>query len=176
MKGSIVKCLAELVKTNFGEQKWKEILQMSGENPYMAVFAISDVDDKKVFNILENTCKVLNLSKQEACDAFGNYFVNTFAPKIYGVYYGKFKNAKQFIIGMDKVHETVTTNIVNAHPPKFTVEEVDENTIIVTYISKRKMIDLYMGLVKGVGTYFNTTIGIKKLSEDKVELNFMPNV
>ena len=172
MKGVIVKCLSELVKSDFGDMKWKEILQQSGEKPNMVIKAMSDIDDQTVFKLFENTCKVLNLSKQDACDAFGNYFVNTFAPKMYSVYYDKFKNAKAFIMGMDKVHETVTSILPNARPPRFTIEEVDENTIIVNYKSTRNMIDFYMGLAKGVGNYFKTPIGIKKLSEARVELTF----
>ena len=172
MKGSIVKCLSELIKTKFGEHKWKEIVQLSGENPNMVIKAISDIDDTTVFKIFENTCIVLNLSKQQACDAFGDFWINTFAPKIYGAYYVKFKNAKQFILGMDKVHDTVTKIIANAHPPRFEIEEVDENTILVNYKSTRNMIDFYIGLVKGVGNYFDTTISIKKLSEEQVELTF----
>ena len=172
MKGIIVKCLSEMVKSNFGELKWKEIMQQSGENPYVVINAISDIDDQKVFKLFENTCEVLNLSKQQACDAFGNYFVNTFASKMYAIFYNKFKNAKEFIMEMDNVHEIVTRNIINARPPRFTIEEVDENTIIVNYKSTRNMIDFYVGLVKGVGIYFNTPIGIKKLSEERVELTF----
>ena len=172
MKGSIVKCLADLVRSSYGEHKWKEIMQLSGENPGIAISAMADFDDKTVFKIIENTCKVLNLTKQQACDAFGEYWVNTYAVKVYGAYYLKFQNAKEFIMGMDKVHETVTKNIINANPPRFDIEEVDANTIIVTYKSKRGMIDFYIGLVKGVGKYFNTNIGIKKLSEEKVELTF----
>ena len=172
MKGSIVKCLSELIKGSFGEHKWKEIMQHSGENPNMVIRAISDIDDKTFFIIFENTCKVLNLSKQQACDAFGNYWMNTFAPQMYGAYFGRFKNAKQFIMGMDSIHDTVTNIVINARPPRFTIEEVDENTIIVNYISTRNMIDFYIGLVKGVSAYFKTTIDIKKLSEEKVELRF----
>jgi hypothetical protein len=172
MKGFIVKCLSELVRNNFGEDKWREILLQSGEKPFMVIRAISDIDDQTVFKVIENTCKVLNISKQQACDAFGEYWVNTYAPQIYGAYYHRFKNAKQFIVGMDKVHEDVTRDVVNARPPRFVIEEVDENTIIVNYISTRNMIDFYIGLVKGVGKYYNTPIGIKKLSEEQVELTF----
>ena len=172
MKGVIVRCLYGLIKSDFGKDKLKEIMQLSGENPYTVVNATSDIDDHRVFQLFENTCKILNLSKQEVCDAFGNYFVNTFAPKMYSVFYGRFKSAKEFITGMDEVHDIVTRNIINSHPPRFTIENVDENTIIVNYKSDRDMIDFYVGLVKGVGNYFNTTIGIKKLSQEKVELTF----
>ena len=73
---------------------------------------------------------------------------------------------------MDEVHATVTKNMPNAHPPRFKFENVNENTIIVNYLSGRNMIDFYIGLVKGVGNYFKTPITIKKLSEKKVELTF----
>ena len=36
------------------------------------------------------------------------------------------------------------------------------------------MIDFYIGLVKGVGKYFDTEIGIDKISEEKVQLTFTP--
>ena len=172
MKGIIVKCLSDLVKSDFGEDKWKEIMQQSGENPYVVINAISDIDDQKFFSLFEQTCEVLNLSKQQACDAFGNYFVNTFAPKIYAVFYERFENAKDFIMGMDNVHDIVTRSLNNAHPPRFTIEEVDEKTIIVNYKSSRNMIDFYISLAKGVGNYFNTPISTKKLSEERVELTF----
>ena len=172
MKGVIVKCLSELVKNDFGEMKWKEILKESGEKPNMVIKAMSDVDDQTIFKLVENTCKVLNWSKQQVCDAFGDYFINTFAFKMYSVYYGNFKNAKAFIMGMNKVHEMVTSIFVNARPPKFIFEEVNENTIIVNYKSTRNMIDFCIGLTKGVGNYFNTPISIKKLSEERFELTF----
>ena len=171
MKGSIAKCFSELVKTSFGEDKWKEILIQSGESPNMIVNAISDIDDQRFFKLIESACEVLNLSKQQAYDAFGDYFVNIYAPKLYGMYY-KFRNAKEFILGMDNVHNSVTKMIPNAFPPRFKIDRVDEDTIIVNYKSPRNMIDLYIGLTKGVGKYFNTSIGIKKLSEESVELSF----
>jgi hypothetical protein len=172
MKGVIASCLAELVKSKFGEHKWREILQQSGENPYMVIRVMSDIDDQTIFKLFENTCKVLDLSKEQAHDAFGDYWVNTFAPRMYGLYYERFKNAKEFIMGMDNIHDIVTRNMPNAHPPRFIIEEVDENTIIVNYQSTRNMIDFYIGLVKGIGTYFHTQIYIKKLSEKRVELIF----
>jgi len=172
MKGVIIACLSELVKSDFGEQKWKEIVQQSEEKPYMVINAICDIDDQRFFKLFENTCKVLHLSKQQACDAFGYYFINIFAPKVYAIFYDKFKNAKEFIMGMDEVHDMMTRKLKNAHPPRFTIEKVDEQTIIVNYKSTRNMIDLYVGLVKGVGNYFNTHIEIKKLSEERVELTF----
>ncbi len=56
--------------------------------------------------------------------AFGDLWVNDYAPIIYKVYYGKSGPAKvyygksgpakEFILNMDNVHKTVTQNILNS--------------------------------------------------------------
>lgn len=171
MKGSIVKCCAELVKDYYGEKAWIEILEESGESK-MSIRPITDVDDQTVFKIFESICKVLNISRQEAFDIFGEYWVKIYVPRIYPIFYIQSESAKQFIMSMDKVHEHVTSMLENANPPRFKIEEIDEKTIIVDYISKRNLIDLFIGLIKGVGCYYKTSITIKKLSENRVELTF----
>jgi hypothetical protein len=90
------------------------------------------------------------------------------------MYYGRYHNTRDFIMGMDFIHAEVTKNIQNAHPPRFDIEELDENRIKVHYKSKRNMIDFYIGLVKGVGKYFKTPLEVKKLSEEYCEIDFSP--
>jgi hypothetical protein len=75
-------------------------------------------------------------------------------------------------MGMNVIHEQVTKNIENAHPPRFDIEALDEKRISVHYKSNRKMIDFYIGLAKGVGKYFNTPLQVKKISDEYVEITF----
>lgn len=172
MKGVIAICLAELVKTKFGEEKWNTILQESGIPVSQVFLHGSDIDDAVIMKVLGNTCKVLGINLEQAADAFGDYWVNEFAPKIYGVYYNKYQTAKEFIIGLEDIHRNMTKSMTNAHPPRFEFKEVDDKTIIVTYKSHRNLIQIYIGLAKGISKYFNTPIAIKKLSESQVELTF----
>jgi hypothetical protein len=172
MKGSIVVCLSKLVCEKFGDDKWASVLKMTDLDEKTIFLATNDVDDVKIFEIISNLCKLLNITVSQAADTFGEYWVNVYAPSIYKSYYRKFYNAKEFIIGMDSIHEMVTSTIPNAHPPKFIIKNIDDNTINVTYKSSRKMIDFYIGLAKGVGIYFQTPIKIKKLSEENVEIKF----
>ena len=172
MKGVIAACISELVKAKFGEDKWKNILRRSGLDENLTVTSMSDIEDKTIFSIVDSICKELNVPKQTVCDEFGAYWVNTYAKRIYGAYYMNIKSAKDFILKMDEIHVKTTKNIANSRPPRFDIEHVNDNTIIVTYKSSRNMIDFYIGLVKGVGIYFKKTIGIKKISEQKVQLTF----
>jgi hypothetical protein len=166
-----------MVKEKFGEDKWHEILKLSGidttEN-YSKFMRGMDIEDSKVFDVIKSTCRVLQINLEQAADAFGEYWTCVYAPKIYKSYYGKYHNARDFIMGMDYIHAEVTRNIENAHPPRFDIEELDNNRIKVHYKSQRKMIDFYIGLAKGIGKYFNTPIEVKKLSDEYVEINFKP--
>ena len=81
-------------------------------------------------------------------------------------------SAKELILGMDKIHYQVTKILPNAHPPRFDYEEIDEKTLKVHYKSHRKMINFYIGLVKGVGKLFKTPLQVKKLSDEYVEIKF----
>jgi hypothetical protein len=172
MKGVIAQCLAEMVTTKFGADKWKEVLEKSGLPPSTAFLATSDIDDSAVMNAIKNTCSVLSISQQQAADAFGEYWVCTFAPKIYKAYYTSATNAKDFLLKMDSVHETTTRNIANAHPPRFTYDWKNDNTLIMRYQSNRGLIDFLVSLIKGVGKYFNDNLTVSKISTSDVEVIF----
>ena len=76
------------------------------------------------------------------------------------------------ILGMDKIHVQMTATIRNARPPRFDYQWKDERTLIVTYKSFRGMIDIYRGLVLGVGKLFNEPLRARKLDNTQVEIVF----
>jgi len=172
MKGIIANCLKETIVTKFNQEKWEEILIASNQKKNMTILASLDIDDAVIMNIVENSCKILNLSLVEIADYFGDYWMNSFALKYYKSYYGTSKNAKEFILKLTDIHNKVTKNIKNAKPPQFEYDWKSENVLILTYISQRGLIDFVVGLAKGVGKYFNQKLSIKKLSSTKIEITF----
>ncbi|MDR1903222.1 MAG: heme NO-binding domain-containing protein [Treponema sp.] len=173
IKGTIVLCLADLVKSNNeGQKKWHEVLRKSKLPEDLHITRIADIDDAVFHTVLGNICEVLHLTRSQLIDAFGDYWVNVYAPKYYKAYYYGINTAKSLIIGVDKIHEQVTKIMPNAHPPRFDFEEIGGNTLRVHYKSQRKMIDFYIGLVKGVGKFFKARLTVKKISEEYVEIKF----
>jgi hypothetical protein len=169
----------ELVKEKFGQDKLNEILDvsdMSNGGHYMRYFDGFDILDEKFLEIVKNLCMVLHLTKEQASDAFGEYWICEYAPKMYKDYYDQCSDARSFLLGLDSMHGKITADsprdVQSAHPPLFDTEIIDENTFFVHYKSKRMMIDFYTGLVKGIGKYFNTPLSIKKVSEEDVEIRF----
>ena len=172
MKGVIVVCLRELVVTRFGQDKWEEALRRVKINPKSSVLPTQDVDDANVLSVIESLCGVLGITSVQAADAFGEYWVTTFAPNIYGIYFRGANNARDLLLKMDNIHELVTSNIPNAHPPRFDYEWRNDNTLIMTYKSQRGLIDFLVGLIKGVGKYYGESLQVTKLGLTKVQVVF----
>jgi hypothetical protein len=172
MKGVIAKCLGDLVKEKFGKDKWENALARAGLDKNTIFLATEDVDDIAVLKVVNSVCKVLNISLVQAADAFGDYWINVFAPNIYASYYRGVNSAKEFLLNMDKVHMNTTETIKDAHPPRFDYDWKDNKTLIMKYKSPRGLIDFMVGLVKGVGKYYKENLKITKLSDDRVKIVF----
>ncbi len=172
MKGVILDCMEKLVVEKKGKPVWEKILVNSGFDKNKKFLITQDIDDKIVLKIIDSTCIVLNNSLQTTANAFGVYWMKYYAPKIYRAYFGNTKTAKDFLLKLNKTHEQVTNNIENARPPIFEYEQPDEKTLIMTYISERNLMEFFIGLIKGVGKYFDEELTIERTGGNKVKINF----
>ncbi|MCI5132970.1 MAG: hypothetical protein D3904_16005 [Candidatus Electrothrix sp. EH2] len=172
MKGVIITCLESLVKEQFGPDSWEDILEEAGLERHALFNITSNVEDEAVMEIVNATCKVLNLTLPQAADTFGDYWVNVYAPKVYSMYFRKAHSAKEMLLNMDKLHETVTASIPDARPPRFGYEWQDENILIMHYKSDRDLLDFFIGLIKGAGKYYNEELRVAKRGEAAVEIVF----
>jgi hypothetical protein len=172
VKGVIAACLAELVEQRFGRDKWERTLERAGLSRASVFLATEDVDDAAVLKVVELLCAELEISLPQAADAFGEYWMTEFAPRIYGAYFRGIDNARQFLEQMDEVHRLSTERIEGARPPRFDYEWQDHNTLVMTYKSHRGLMDFAVGLIKGVGVKFGESLEVQRLSDDKVRVTF----
>ena len=172
MKGVIVNCLEELVRTKFGKGKWEEALEMSGI-PKNSIFLPSqDIDDRTVMSVVKSVCSILEITINQVADAFGEYWMTGYAPRIYKTYFRGKNTAKEFLLSMDNVHDLTTDNMPNAQPPKFEFEWENDNNLVMKYTSQRSMMDFMVGLIKGVGKYYNEDLEISQLGSNRVRIVF----
>lgn len=172
MKGVIVNCLAEMVKENFDADRWAMALERAGLDRKAIFFTTQDIDDEICMRLIDSVCQVLGISLEQAGDAFGDYWVNVFAPRIYHVYYESAHSAQEFLLKMDYIHRISTRAIPGSRPPRFEYEWKDDRTLRMKYISQRGLIDLLLGLVKGVGKYYGQELDVIKLGDDLIEIVF----
>ncbi len=173
MKGTIVKCLEEMVVSQFGKNQWQEIVRQSGTGlEKVIILPITEIEDAKIMTVVQKTCEILKLTVQQAADAFGDYWMNVYAPKYYNSFLKKHTSAKTFLLDTDNIHVQMTHMIKDAKPPRFKYEWKNPNTLLIDYSSQRGLIDFAVGLCKGVGKYYHEDLQVRKLSDSRVEVVF----
>ena len=172
MKAVIVVCLQKLVIRDFGKENWDLLLQEAGIKPNTMFLPFLDVKDATVMKLIDALCRQQNLTLQQVADAFGRYWVNVYSQTMYATHYEQHKTAKELLLSMDEIHVKMTKAIKNARPPRFRYEWRNKKTLIMHYKSHRGLIDLLVGLVKGVGIYYREELRVKKLGTDRVEIVF----
>lgn len=160
MKGTIHKCVEKLVIDQFGIEKWWEILESVGLDEDHIFMTNDDVDENLTMDLLKNSCDKLNLSMEQLMDAFGEYWVHKYAPKVYPSYYEGVNSSKEFLLKLDKLHEEITQTVENARPPRFIYEEPDGKTLVMNYSSKRGLMALFVSLAKGLRSYYKDDMEI----------------
>jgi hypothetical protein len=172
MKGTIIRCLEQLVSTQFGQAQWERALEAAGFKKNKMFLPFEDVDDALTMKLVQSVCATLHLSPTQAADAFGEYWVTTYSQELYHQYYAQSATAKDFLLALDKLHVIMTRAMPNAHPPRFEYEWKDAKTLLMHYKSQRGMIDFAVGLVKGVGKFYHETLNVTKLNETTLQILF----
>ena len=172
MKGVITSCIAELVEKQFGSEMVSRVLSAADLPKSVRASMGADIDDAKVIKTIGAICDETKLSQEQVFDAFSEYWVSTFATRMYGVYYRESTNAREFLLNMGKVHEKITASMPNARPPRFDFSWADANTLIMGYHSDRGLIDLLASLIKAVGTHYKTPLKVSKLSSNQIKIIF----
>lgn|GEM_PF-216665 len=167
MKGIINLCVVSLVKEKFGDEALKKVLKEAGLPENFEVIELEDYPDEVSVKFINAAAKVLNLKPEDIMIAFGDYWINDFAPKKYRIIYKKYNNAKDFLKGMSDTHMWVMSSIEGAKPPKFEFEEPNTNVLIMHYFSNRKLEKILEGLILGVIKYFNVKAEVKRIESSK---------
>ena len=166
MKGTIAKCIEELVTAKFGAPKWKEVLKKAGLSEFKLYSTMEDVEDKEVMGLIQAASSVSGLPMAAVLEAFGEYWSNTYAPKVYGVYFTKAHSTREFLANLDDIHVTMTRTIKNAHPPRFTYEWKGDKDLVMHYESSRGLVALMPGLIAGLGKHFKDSPKVRTQGND----------
>ncbi len=173
MKGTVHKCIEKLITENFGRPTWEKCLAEIGFDEDHVFMMNDDVDEATTMKLVTQVIpKVCNLTLQQVMDAFGQYWINGYAAKVYAPYFEGCKTTKELILKLDFIHKSLTENIPNARPPRLKYEWVADNRLAVTYLSERGLIDLFIAIAHGAGTYYNEKLNITRKSDQVLEIDF----
>ncbi|MBL0316187.1 MAG: heme NO-binding domain-containing protein [Flavobacteriales bacterium] len=164
MYGIVNKAIEELVKENFGEDKWQIILEKSGID---AEFFISNepYDDDITFKLAMTISSEMNMSLRDVLIAFGEWWILKTAKERYGYLLASGgNNFRDFIINLPIFHNRIIMMYPKLSPPEFKVTDIQEQDLKLHYISTRKgLSDFVYGLISGLGKFYQTETNIEYL-------------
>ena len=154
MKGTVVKCIEEMVVSKFGTGKWHESLRKAGVPESSQFMALDDVPDQNVLNIMKAVGEAASLSFDQVMAAFGEYWATVYAPRLYKPYFERAKSTRELLLMLDEIHLATTRTMKMAMPPHFQYKWEGDNHLVMTYQSKRGLVALMPGLVAGLAKYY----------------------
>ncbi len=162
MKGIINKGIQELVEAKFGAEAWDKIKETAkcGEPFFLAS---DSYPDQMTLDLVDAASEVSGLAPETVMVEFGKFWVPNTGAKAYPSFFKLAgKNAREFLLSMDKVHKEVTKNLSNAKLPGFEYEEPPDGRLLMRYWSERKLCAVLRGLILGVGVYFGEELEVRE--------------
>lgn len=161
MYGLIHNALRSMIREQFGEQKWEEILQRS-EVPADSFVTMRSYDDDIMFRLAGTASEVLGAPIETCMDLFGRYWVARAAPETYADlldYTGR--DPLTFFENLNDLHDRITASFVGYRPPYFYVDRRAEGLITLRYVSERHHLTPFVnGLIQGIAERFGTPIEV----------------
>jgi hypothetical protein len=171
MKGTILTCMKELVESRHGASTWQQVCAHAKVSPTRPVMPFSEIPDEDIFAVVGGICAALGVTQVQALDAFADYWCCVYAPRLYKTYFEGKKNTREFVLGINEMHARVTKQM-KASPPHFVLEWKDQRTLVMTYQSKRPLIDLAAGMLRATGRYYGEDVQVKKLDDTHLQVAF----
>ena len=162
MYGLVNKAIADMVRSQFGEETWQEIRQLAAvEND--TFLSMEGYPDDVTHRLVKAGSQVLGLSSSQIMQAFGEFWVQFTATEGYGELMDMSgDNLPEFLQNLDSLHARVGVSFPKLKPPSFeSYEGKNENELTLEYRSEREgLAPRVFGLVKGLGDRFDTDVEV----------------
>lgn len=162
MYGIVNKAIEDLVKENFGEEKWDIILEKSGVD---VDFFISNepYDDAITFKLAIAVSEVMEIPVSGVLQAFGEWWIlKTSKEKYGGLMEAGGSSLKEFLHNLPIFHNRIMLIYPKLTPPEFKISNATDNSVQVHYFSKREGLQEFVrGLLTGLGKMYETAVEVE---------------
>lgn len=165
MYGIVNQAIQELVTTQFGEDKWEQVLLKSGVGEEFFL-SNESYDDAITYQLAGAASEVLNIPLKDVLNSFGEFWVlNTGHTKYGSLMSAGGSNLKEFIENLPVFHNRVSLVYPNLRPPEFQVSENNEHSIQLHYFSHREgLTEFVRGLLSGLSKLYQTSTTIELIN------------
>ena len=164
MKGTVVATWIKTMENLHGEELVNEAKRESSWNTGLMITPLMNIEDEMAHDLVNTVAAKANTDVGELWQKIGQENINSFSEWFPSYFDGR--RLHNFLEMMDTVHKQLTEMIPGANPPRIIPDIPREDTLRLTYRSKRGMFDYFLGLLKGSGAYFDKDIKVNELSRD----------
>jgi hypothetical protein len=165
MYGIVNKSIEELVRENFGDDKWDAVKKRSGID---VDFFISNepYNDDITYKLAGAISEEMNISVEAVLNTFGEWWIlKTTKEKYGGLMQAGGSNLKEFLINLPLFHNHIMLLYPKLTPPEFKVSDVEDKSIHIHYHSKRPGLQEFVrGLLSGLSKLYETETLIELLN------------
>jgi hypothetical protein len=164
MYGIVNKAIEDLVKVNFGEDKWIAIKELSGID--IDYFLSNEpYDDEITYKLAGAASEVLGITVGQVLEAFGEWWIlKTGKEKYGGLMQAGGSNLKEFLVNLPLFHNRVMLMYPKLTPPEFKISDIEDHSIHIHYFSKREGLQEFVrGLLSGLGKMYEVPVEIELL-------------
>jgi hypothetical protein len=164
MYGIVNKAIEELVKENFGQEKWQAIKERSGVD---IDFFVSNepYDDDVTYKLAGAVSEEMNIPIGDVLMTFGEWWILRTGKEKYGyLLESGGSNFKEFLINLPLFHNRVMMIYPRLTPPEFKISNIEETSLHLHYYSKRVGLqDFVRGLILGLGKFYACKVTLKMI-------------
>ncbi len=158
MKGIIFNTVEETVGELYGPDTWDDLIETAGVSG--SYTSLGTYPDEELFQIVGAACQATEMSASEILVALGRKSFDKLVSHVPDLVERE-RGVFHFLSTVhDIIHVEVAKLVPEAQTPDVITKPIDDNTMEVSYTSRRRMGALAKGLMLGAGDFFGEEIEI----------------
>ena len=154
MHGTIFSLLKRYVQTQYDHSTWLKLVEAAGLTS--ADFSHKEVyPDEHLYAIVGQAAEATGIPASELHEKFGEYLV----PDLMYMYQKYLKPEWRTLEMLEHTEHTMHYQVRKEHPenspPVLQVQRLNDQEVLINYVSPRRMGGLAVGIVRGLATYFD---------------------
>lgn len=160
MKGIVFNLLEEVVRSNYGEETWDQLLE---EAQLDGVYtSLGNYQDEEMMKIVEVASATLKIPVNDIIRWFGCNALHLLAKK-YPHFFEEHDSTLPFLLTLNNViHAEVKKIYPGAQVPNFDFDTSDPGFLHMGYVSPRKLCALAHGFIEGAAAYYREDVTIEQ--------------
>ena len=156
MKGIVFNLLEEVVRQEYGEDTWDDLLEAAALDG--AYSSLGSYGDEELNKLVCAASDALQLPPDAIVRWFGCKALPLMAQS-YSHFFTAHQNTRSFVLALNTIiHPEVRKLYPGADVPVFDFDTASEEVLLVGYHSPRRMCAFAQGLVEGAAAYFGESI------------------